>query len=318
MKHRRRFGALLIALSLITACATSAPSAEGVQAYLRQDYQQALAQLDPLARKGDATAQYYVALMTLEGRPEATTAIATPAQALALLAASASAGDNRALATLIVLSLTPPEREALAEAFKTQPAPPLEDLIPGVTFSLSAAAVLQPRAHAIAEATAGGPLPLAMMISIASALKTVETWPAGSQTLEAGAFSFYEIDKARAERNDKYAAARLGNRYKEGVGAAQDPAAAFRWHRKAARTSGPPRNCVYQAPVGDAPASVMCFDAGAVVAGVPKAMLELCRAYADGVGVDRNPARAKRWCRRAAKDAQWREEAEAILASLPS
>lgn len=319
MKHRRLLGALLIALSLITACATSAPSAEGVQAYLRQDYEQAVAQLDPLAQKGDATAQYYVALMTLEGRPAATTAIATPGQALTLLAASASAGDNKALATLIVLSLAPPEREALADAFNTEPAAPLmEGVIPGATVPLSAITVLQPRARTLAEAAAGGPLPFAMTIALASALKTVETWPAENQTLGSGAFSLYKIDKARAERNDKYAAARLGNRYKDGVGVAQDPAEAFRWHRKAARTSGPPRNCVYQAPVGDTSGSVMCFDAGPTVSGVPKAMLEVCRAYADGVGVDRNPARAKRWCNRAAKNAQWRQEAEAILASLPS
>lgn len=316
MKHKRLLSALLIALSLITACATPPPSAEGVQAYLRQDYQQAVAQLDPLVQKGDAAAQYYVALMTLEGQPAATTAIATPAQALTLLAASAGAGDNSALATLIVLSLAPPEREALADAFNTEPVPLMEGVIPGATVPLSATAALQPRA--LAEAAAGGPLPFAMMIAIASALKTVETWPAENQTLGSGAFSLYEIDKARAERDDKYAAARLGNRYKNGAGVAQDPAEAFRWHRKAASASGPPRNCVYQAPVGDAPGSVMCFDAGPAVSGVPKAMLEVCRAYADGAGVDRNPARAKRWCNRAAKDAQWRQEAEAILASLPS
>ena len=69
------------------------------------------------------------------------------------------------------------------------------------------------------------------------AIYDMESWPPGSRAVSVSSSVLRDIDKARADRGDKYAAARLGNRYKEGLSVGKDLSLAFEWNLKAAQTS---------------------------------------------------------------------------------
>lgn len=304
----------MLSLALLAGCATQPPPyAEGVQLFLQEDYAAASAELAPLAERGDPTAQYYTAVMRLKGVSDTPRA---PDDALSLLNASARSGDTDALAVLVVLSMTEGERALFAAATDFQPARPKDGARPDGPYLSILSANFSMRSHRLAEAAAGGPVSLPLLIEMIKAIYDIESWPPDSKAVGVSGSVLREIDGARAKRGDKYAAARLGHRYKEGIGVDRNLALAFEWNLKAARSSPAPRNCIYQAPVGDGAGSVYCYEAGVATAGVPEAMLEVCRAYAQGAGVAQNPARATRWCKRAAKHPSLRAEAEAVLAAL--
>lgn len=314
VKHRNFLWSLFVGMALFAGCATQPPPyAEGVRLFLQEDYVAAGAELAPLAERGEPTAQYYTGMMRLKGVSN------TPHdldEALDLLNASARAGNTDALAVLVILGMNERERALFATAINFQPAPLKEGVMPDGTYFSNRSVNLDARSRRLAEAAAGGPVSLPLLIEMVGAIYDMESWPSDSRAVSVSSSVLREIDSARADRGDKYAAARLGNRYKEGLGVDKDIRLAFEWNLKAARTSPPPRNCVYQAPVGGGASSVYCYDAGAASAGVPKAILEVCRAYAEGAGVARNTDRAVRWCERAAEHGRWRDEAETILTAL--
>ena len=313
MKHHVFLSQLILSLALLAGCATPPPYAEGVQLFMQEDYAAASAELAPLAERGDPTAQYYTAVMRLKGVSDTPRA---PDDALNLLSASARSGERDALAVLVVLAMTEEERASFAAAAEFRRAPLKDGAIAGWPYFPTLSANSSMRSRRLAEAAAGGPVSLPLLIEMIKAIYDIESWPPDSKTVDVDGSVLREIDDARARRGDKYAAARLGHRYKEGLGVERNLKLAFEWHLKAARPSPAPRNCIYQAPVGDGAGSVYCYPAGAATAGVPEAMLEVCRAYAQGAGVAQNPARATRWCNRAAKHPSLRAEAEAVLAAL--
>ena len=313
MKHHIFLSQLMLSLALLAGCATPPPYAEGVQLFMQEDYAAASAELAPLAERGDPTAQYYTAVMRLKGVSDTPRA---PDDALSLLCASARRGDREAFAVLVVLSMTEEERTLFAAATAFQPAPLKDSTMLDEPYLSIMSANSSMHSRRLAEAATGGPVSLPLLIEMIKAIYDIESWPPDSKAVGVSSSVLREIDDARARRGDKYAAARLGHRYKEGLGVDRNLALAFEWHLKAARPSPAPRNCIYQAPVGDGAGSVYCYPAGVATAGVPEAMLEVCRAYAQGAGVAQNPARATRWCNRAARHPNLRAEAEAILAAL--
>ena len=314
MKHRTFLWNLFFSMALLAGCATPPPpSAQGVHLFLQEDYAAASMELAPLAERGDPTAQYYTGLMRLKGvsaNPDTLT------EAVDLIVASARAGNNEALALIVVLSMNDRQRRAFARASYAQLAPLNEGVMADGTYFSNKSVNLNRRSFRLAENAAKGPVSLPLLTFMGLAIRGVDSWPPEHQALSVSDETLLDVDLARAERNDKYAAARLANRHKRGLGVEVSPVLAFEWNMKAARSSPPPRNCVYQAPVGGGASSVYCYDAGAASAGVPKAMLELCRAYAGGVGVAKDARQAIRWCNNAAEYDRWRDDAQSILSGL--
>lgn len=293
------------------------PSASGVAAYKQGDTLTAFTELVPLADSGDATAQYYSSLIIMEKTsPERS---GSQQSVLPWLINSAKNGNDQAFAMIIVLAMTESQYNAFIEA---------TDMIGSRASGLRRGTTsdgtryvggplrLDGQAGVIAEQVSAGPLSLFVRSEMAlAAFKFHEESlirPAGSIRES----DLVSIDKSRAKNGNKYAQARLGNRYAEGLGVERDTKTAFDWHLKAAKKSPAARNCVYQAPVGSGTGSTYCYDAGSATEGIPQAQLAVCKAYAYGRGVSQSKSRAQQWCRKAAENSALSQEATQILTQI--
>ncbi|GAB4528986.1 MAG: hypothetical protein Kow00133_17820 [Amphiplicatus sp.] len=309
--------ALWVAVAALAGCVGGPPPwAEGARLFDRGDYAGAHEALSPLARQGDPAALYYTARMTLSGVSPAPIPLE---QATADLVRAARGGSDEAHGLLLLMAMTLDERAQFGAAkasfsrafpYRTGSDPQSRQAAVFELLALREPAVL------IAEQVAGGPVNGPTVDAMLQLHEDAARWPEASKAVRPADQDFLAIDEARAKAGDKYAQARLANRYAEGRGVERDLKQAFDWRLKAARASAAPRNCVYQAPVGGGSGSVYCYDAGAATAGLPAAKLEICRAYAEGSGVEQNVRAAKKWCERAREHPRYKDEAEKILAAL--
>ncbi len=306
---------LLASLAFLAGCATTAPSEEGARLYGEGAYEEAWRSLVPVAGKGDPDAKYYIGLMALSGDAPASQ---DPAASVRTIADAAALGHLPAYGLLLLLSMSDDERAAfrIASAEWTLKRIPSQTSYADLQRLSMLSAAQIPAAQALAERKAAGPIPIGSLLAMADLAETMDSWPDPPLAARPQDSDLLAVDETLANRGDKYAQARLGNRYAEGRGVAVDPEAAFKWRLRAAKTSGAPRNCVYQAPVGGGSGSTYCYDSGTATAGLPSAKLEVCRSYATGVGAPRDARQARVWCERAAKAKNLRAEAEAILEGL--
>lgn len=306
---------LLASLALLAGCATTAPSEEGARLYGEGAYEEAWRSLVPVASKGDPDAKYYIGLMGLSGDAPAPQ---DPAASVRAIADAAKLGHHPAYGLLLLLSMSADERAAFAAAsaeWTLRRIPSQTSYAELQQLSMLSAAPI-PAAQALAERKAAGPIPIGSLLAMADLAETMDSWPGRPLAARPQDSDLLAVDETLANQGDKYAQARLGNRYAEGRSVAADLEAAFKWRVRAAKASGAPRNCVYQAPVGGGSGSTYCYDSGTATAGLSSAQLEVCRSYATGVGAQKDPRQARLWCERAAKSASLRAEAEAILAGL--
>jgi len=302
---------LLSFAACLAACAVRPPSAIGVSLYEQGDVSGAFDELDPLARRGDPVAQYFIARMALEGAADAHNDLDEAAR---LLVSSAKGEETRAYALLLLLRM--PSEDRLAFFAASEPGVrPLRLLADG-SGALGAASADKSafeELRAAAEAVAGGPVSQSLLMLMIDHAAFIKKWPTSSFAVAISNEQLLSIDEALSARNDKYAKMRLANRYADGNGVEQDRVKAFELRMSAAKFTPPPRNCVYQAPVAGGSGSTYCYDAGEARPGLPRAMLEVCRAYATGDGVAKDVGKAREWCERAAKASDARKEALEVL-----
>lgn len=95
-----------------------------------------------------------------------------------------------------------------------------------------------------------------------------------------------------AARGSKQAQLELGRAYETGAGVPQDYARAAALYRAAARfTSG--TTFIYSPPVGQSPGRVIPIRTGTDQGGLAEAKYRLGLLYAQGLGVERDPDRAR-------------------------
>lgn len=305
-------------LLVASACTTlAAPSTTGVRLYQQGDADEAYAELAPLADRGDAAAQFYAAYILLQRK--ALASASERERALSWLLGSATSGNLQAYGLILALATSADEEAAFVRASASS-----ESLVIGAldeTPALDESSLRAPneiggQAYAIAEEVAGGPLDYEEYVHMAKFIYEIAEGKIARPAISISDEQLFAIDEARAKAGGAYAQARLGKRYALGRGVAKNDALAFDWRLKAAKTRGPGRSCVYQAPAGGGSGSTYCYDTSPATAGVPEAILEVCRAYAYGIGTDRNPGKAQGWCKRASQNSSTRESAQRVLRDL--
>ena len=298
----------LSVIFFLTACVSTPPSDEGAALYRAGDYAAAYHALSPLARENDVRAQALIAIMALRnlaGSDLANDVVRT------YLTAAARAGDDEAMAWALWLNASDMDRARFQETDRLhRSADAAGDDSARLREWLSFSRTAQ-----YADDWTNGPLSpgvsaALIVLARSSARAPVRDFQIPNDELAA-------IDLERAKSGRKHAQARIGARYAAGRGVRRDAREAFRWRLKAAKTTAAQNNCVYQAPVGNAAGSVYCYETGASKAGLASAMLEVCRAYAVGVGVEKNIRKARKWCLRAQNDPLYTKEARTILSTFP-
>ncbi len=103
----------------------------------------------------------------------------------------------------------------------------------------------------------------------------------------------------RAHQGNISAQLALANAYFEGDGMEQDYKKAVRWYKRAAAyRSG--TTYVYSAPVGgENHGRVLPVQTGTASAGSLEAKYQLSRIYREGIGVEKNEEKARKWLERA-------------------
>lgn len=316
---RQRLQPFVVALSALfmTACVTQRPYADGVALYRQGDLEGAYGELAPLAARGDAVSQYFAARITLKRKT--TQSAQDFATAREWLVASARQGNVDALALAYLLAMSPSQYASFYEsAQRTDVRAVFGDsgfFSAGGSYA-GASMLIDGKLVSLVEEFAGGPVSFVVVMSMIQQARDLGALNSSERTMRITPEQLLAIDTQRAENGDKYAQIRLANRYVDGRDVARDLKRAFELRLKAAKTAPAPRSCVYQAPVGGGASSVYCYDAGPASAGLPQAMLDVCRDYARGAGVEKNPAEARKWCERARNHEATKTQAEKLLAEL--
>lgn len=306
-----------IALTAANGCALTPPSENGVLLYQQGNLQGAFRELSPLARNGDANSQYYSAKILLMRAP--TPSLQDQQQAGDWAISAAQKGSTGALGMSFVLAMSPTQFARFIDA--TLPLPlgyARIDKLDSVKGSARDRALFEIDAETrrLAEKVAAGPVSLPTLAAMATTAHDLKDYRALNGKAIISDAQLLSVDMALAKLDDKYAQARLGNRFAYGLGVKQNLETALSWRLKAAKDTPPQRSCVYQAPVGNASGSTYCYDSSPAAEGVPQAKLEVCKAYAYGLGVSENTDKAREWCREAGASAAQAAEAARILQDI--
>ena len=302
-----------ITAQMLIGCVMQPPSTEGVLLFKNSDYQAAAEELSPLAARGDAKSKYYMALLALGEKAQTSLSFQ---DAKRYMLEAARGGAFEAYAHILFLYADESARQAWVKAYESRAATRALSTTSRLT-SPEVLAFIESDALLMMEELAGGPVQISVLDKMHAAHLEMTTWPTENTSITIDDADLLKADQTRAKLGDKFAQARLGNRYAIGRGVETDLSKAFRQRLKAAKTSPAPQTCIYQAPVGDGAGSTYCYRSGEPTPGVPQAILEVCRSYANGIGVQANPRRAKIWCKRAARTFRYNDQAREILETLP-
>ncbi|MEO1042958.1 MAG: hypothetical protein AAFX52_11770 [Pseudomonadota bacterium] len=311
-----RFKVLIWALvSLAVAgCGTTSPSSEGVEAYRQAEWIAAAEELSPLAKRGDALAQFYLAMMSLRGVLQPSL---SEEDTRAYLTSSASGGHDGALGLMVWLSADPKERRRWLDVHHVYEAqrrdnPSNQSL---VHWESDQSAVDRDLMEVMDE-IAGGPIPL----SAATEFFPIITPDRERWLLQASMplndVDSLVVDQRLARRGNKEAQTRLALRYQSGQGVDKDDDRSITLLH-AAGTDTPGQNgCFDQVDVHRSPGSAQCDGQRSTIPGIPRAQWELCQAYAFGRRTEQNEDKAEHWCNRAMADARYRTRARDVLIEM--
>ena len=114
----------------------------------------------------------------------------------------------------------------------------------------------------------------------------------------------FELFKQGAEKDNVFCQYYLGECYDKGRGTAADPAAAMKWYRKAAQQG----HIISQKIVEERKTEAILKDESpfdtflkSARAGDAQSMYILGRYYEDGIGIEKDPRKAKEWYQKAKK-----------------
>ncbi|MEO1656313.1 MAG: hypothetical protein AAFR65_01210 [Pseudomonadota bacterium] len=299
---------------LLASCMITAPTADGEYAFRGEAWPTAEAEFAPLAEAGDATAQFYMVVMSLRGL--LATPLSDDAQRSYLIS-SASGGELRALGLMVWLSANTEQRGEWLEAYRTGWAEVHTINDDGdILEQLRALGVMDRVLLAPMEELIDGPLSPGTFSNLFPMITPQTEDSFLSASLAFTDADFLAVDQALARDKNKEAQTRLALRHQTGRGVEKDPKRSIRLLRAAASNTPAPRNCFYQAQVGDTPASVQCFGQGAATPGNPRAQWELCQIYAFGRDTEQDEGKAEFWCNRAMRDPRYRTLARDTLIEM--
>lgn len=309
-----KFGAFLAFVISLLGCSTPAPSDAGIRAYREGVWAEAEAAFAPLAARGDAKAQLYLATMAVGGQLDAPLSEDTQR---AYLIAAARSGEPAALGLMTWLLADRHEREDWLRSFRAnkdqkKEAVDLEDGFYRGDRTIGA----DPALHRKMEWTARGPIPHEANTRFFPLISPQIEEAFLSSVLRIEDRDWVAVDRQLAGNGDKPAQARLALRYMYGRGLARDDARAIKMLHAAGSAALTSTPCSYQPSVRNMSSSIQCTDQGQVVLGQKRAQWELCQIYARGERIKIDANEAELWCNRAMNDPVHRTRARDALIEM--
>ena len=309
-----KYGVFLALMISLLGCSTSAPSDAGVRAYREGMWAEAEATFAPLAARGGAQAQLYIAALAVGGQLNAPLSEDTQK---AYLMAAARSGEPAALGHMSWLLADRSEREDWLQSFranKDQPkeADDLDSWLARGDRTIRVDHALQEKM----EWTAKGPLPHDAGTHLFPLISPQTEEAFLSSALQIEDRDWVAVDRQLAGNSDKTAQVRLALRYMYGRGLARDDTRAVKLLHAAGSPTSTSIPCSYQSTVRNVTSSIQCTDQGQVVLGQSRAQWELCQIYAKGKRMKQDASKAEIWCNRAMSDPNYRTRARDALIQM--